>query len=493
MDNAGTEFFQFPAVLFVMRRTKIVATVGPASDSEETLSALIEAGVNVFRLNFSHGTADEQRQRAFRIRELAAARGCHVALLGDLQGPKIRLRKLPGDAIELKKGQALVLDTALKDGEGDSGHIGVDYEPLARSVSAGDTLLLDDGRFRLEVEGVAGSRVNTVSRSAGTLKSRKGINRMGGGLSAPALTAKDLEDVKIVAAIALDYVAISFPSGAADIEYARSELDKAGCIAHVIGKVERAEAVADDATLDALIEACDGIMVARGDLGVEIGDANLIAYQKHMIKRARQLNRMVITATQMMESMISNPLPTRAEVFDVANAVLDGTDAVMLSAETAAGQFPVETVEAMAGTCVGAEQSPSIQRSGHRMDRKFNNVEEAIAMGAMYTANHLEGVKAIIALTESGRTPLLMSRISSGLPIYAVSSHQTTCNRVCLYRGVAPVYLDTSRFAKDELVTAVVGHLCGEGLIETGDTVLVSHGDTAGVGGCTNSVKIVTV
>ncbi len=493
MDNARIRYFNFPVVILSMRRTKIVATVGPASDSEEILSALIEAGVNVFRLNFSHGTADEQSQRAYRIRELAAARGCHVALLGDLQGPKIRLRKLPGDSIRLKKGQTLILDTALKDGEGNEGHVGVDYQPLAESVAAGDVLLLDDGRFRLEVESVSGSKVTTVSYSAGTLKSRKGINRMGGGLSAPALTEKDLEDVKTVAALALDYVAISFPSGAADIEYARSELDKAGCIASVIGKVERAEAVADDETLDGLIRACDGIMVARGDLGVEIGDANLIAYQKHMIKRARQLNRVVITATQMMESMISNPLPTRAEVFDVANAVLDGTDAVMLSAETAAGEFPVETVEAMAGTCVGAEQSPSIQRSGHRMDIQFNNVEEAIAMGAMYTANHLQGVKAIIALTESGRTPLLMSRISSGLPIYAVSSHQTTCNRVCLYRGVVPVYLDTSRFAKEELVVGVIEHLRGKGVIAPGDTVLVSHGDTAGVGGCTNSVKIVTV
>lgn len=475
-----------------MRRTKIVATIGPASDSEEVLSALIAAGVNVFRLNFSHGSADEQRQRAHRIRELAAARGCHVALLGDLQGPKIRLRQLPGDAIELKKGQPLVLDTALADGEGDREHIGVDYAALAESVDAGDILLLDDGRFRLEVERVAGSQVFTRSRSAGELKSRKGINRMGGGLSAPALTAKDLEDIKVAAELALDYVAISFPSGAADIETARSELSKAGCIAHVIGKVERAEVVADEQTLDGLIEACDGIMVARGDLGVEIGDANLIAYQKHMIKRARQLNRVVITATQMMESMIVNPQPTRAEVFDVANAVLDGTDAVMLSAETAAGEYPVETVEAMASTCVGAEQSPSIQRSGHRMDRKFTNTEEAIAMGAMYTANHLQGVTALVALTESGRTALLMSRISSGLPIFAVSGHQTTCNRVCLYRGVAPVYLDTGRFAKEELVDAVIAHLRNEKLIAPGDTVLLSHGDNVGVGGCTNTLKILT-
>ena len=476
-----------------MRRTKIVATVGPASDSPEILQALIRAGVNVFRLNFSHGQADEQRQRAHLIRDLAAQAGQHVALLGDLQGPKIRLRKLPGDSIELKKGQTLILDTAMADGEGDASHVGVDYEPLTESVAAGDTLLLDDGRFRLIVESVEGSKVHTRSESAGNLKSRKGINKLGGGLSAPALTTKDLEDVKVAAELALDYVAISFPSSAADIEYARSELNKAGCIAEVIGKVERAEAVADHATLDAIIEACDGIMVARGDLGVEIGDANLIAYQKHMIKRARQLNRVVITATQMMESMISNPMPTRAEVFDVANAVLDGTDAVMLSAETAAGQYPVETVEAMASTCVGAEQSPTIRRSGHRMDREFTSAEEAVAMGAMYSANHLQGVKALIALTESGRTPLLMSRISSGLPIFSVSSHQTTCNRVCLYRGVSPVYLDTSRFSKDELVEGVVAHLRDKGLVNSGDTVLFTHGDNVGVGGCTNTLKILTV
>ncbi len=476
-----------------MRRTKIVATVGPASDSAETLAALIKAGVNVFRLNFSHGLADEQRQRAHRIRELAADMGRHVALLGDLQGPKIRLRKLPGDAIALKKGQSLILDTSLADSAGDETHVGVDYPPLPESVKAGDILLLDDGRFRLVVDRVEGSKVHTRSESSGTLKSRKGINKLGGGLSAPALTAKDLEDVKVAAELALDYVAISFPSGAADIEYARSEMTKAGCIADVIGKVERAEAVADPATLDALIEACDGIMVARGDLGVEIGDANLIAYQKLMIKRARQLNRVVITATQMMESMISSPLPTRAEVFDVANAVLDGTDAVMLSAETAAGEYPVETVEAMASTCVGAEQSPSIRRSGHRMDREFTSVEESVAMGAMYTANHLQGVKALIALTESGKTPLLMSRISSGLPIYAVSSHQTTCNRVCLYRGVRPVYMDTARFAPDEMIPAVVAHLRDKGLISAGDTVLFTHGDNVGVGGCTNTLKILSV
>ncbi len=477
-----------------MRRTKIVATVGPASDSEAVMEALVVAGVDVFRLNFSHGSADEHRQRALRLRAMAVKHGRSVALLGDLQGPKIRLRQIPGDSIALKKGGRLILDAGLGDGEGSAGHIGVDYAPLASSVAAGDTLLLDDGRYRLSVEQVGeDGRVYCRSESSGELRSRKGINRLGGGLSAPALTDKDLEDIKLAAELALDYIAVSFPSSAADIDVARGHLQRAGSRAGVIGKIERAEAVADEVTLDALIAACDGVMVARGDLGVEIGDANLIGYQKRIIKRARQLNRVVITATQMMESMIASPVPTRAEVFDVANAVLDGTDAVMLSAETAAGQYPVETVEAMAGACLGAERSPAIQRSGHRMDRMFDNVEEAIAMGAMYTANHLEGVAAIVSLTESGRTPLLMSRISSGLPIYAISCHAATCNRAALYRGVLPIQLELPDGDDGQVGVTALRLLRERGLLEVGDRVLFTRGEHLGVGGSTNTLKILTV
>lgn len=473
----------------MMRRTKIVATVGPACDSRERLGEMIAAGVNVFRLNFSHGTADEHRARAELIRELATEQGRYVGLLGDLQGPKIRLRTLAQDPVALNIGDELILDTQLSDGEGDASHLGVDYEPLARSVSAGDTLLIDDGRFRLTVLSIDGDAVRCRSESRGKLRSRKGINRLGGGLSAPALTEKDLEDIRHAAGMDLDFIAVSFPSSADDIHDARQKLQAAGCHAQIIGKIERAEAVAEDGHLDELIRACDGVMVARGDLGVEIGDASLIGLQKHIIKRARVLNKPVITATQMMESMITSPLPTRAEVFDVANAVLDGTDAVMLSAETAAGDYPVETVKAMARNCEGAELYPSARKSSYRLERTFESVEETLAMSAVYAANHQKGVKAIVSMTETGRTVLLMSRLTSGIPIFAFSRHQQTCNRVSLYRGVFAVSSRTADPAIDDCV-AEIKRL---GQVQSDDLVLVTFGDNVGVDNHTNTVKIVRV
>lgn len=473
----------------MMRRTKIVATVGPACDSRERLGEMIAAGVNVFRLNFSHGKAEEHRARASLIRELAAEQERYVGLLGDLQGPKIRLRTLAEDPVTLNEGDELILDTRLADGEGDATHLGVDYEPLARSVSAGDTLLIDDGRFRLTVLSVDGEAVRCRSESRGKLRSRKGINRLGGGLSAPALTEKDLDDIRHAATMDLDFIAVSFPSCAEDIHDARKKLQAAGCHAQIIGKIERAEAVAEDNHLDELIRACDGVMVARGDLGVEIGDAGLIGLQKHIIKRARVLNKPVITATQMMESMITSPLPTRAEVFDVANAVLDGTDAVMLSAETAAGDYPVETVKAMARNCEGAELYPSARKSSYRLERTFESVEETLAMSAVYAANHQKGVKAIVSMTETGRTVLLMSRLTSGIPIFAFSRHPETCNRVSLYRGVFAVPSHTADPAIDDCV-AEIKEL---GQVETGDLILVTLGDQVGVDNHTNSLKIVRV
>ncbi len=472
-----------------MRRTKIVATVGPACDSREVLAEMISAGVNVFRLNFSHGNGDEHRARALLIRELAEEAKRFVGILGDLQGPKIRLRKLAVDPVELKKGTEVILDTELADGEGSDYHLGVDYEPLARSVTAGDTLLLDDGRLRLLVDRVVGEKVHCRSESVGKLHSRKGINRLGGGLSAPALTDKDMEDIKLAADIGLDFIAVSFPSSAEDIIDARQKLEAAGCFAHIIGKIERAEAVANDEHLDDLIRACDGVMVARGDLGVEIGDASLIGLQKHIIKRARVLNRPVITATQMMESMISCPVPTRAEVFDVANAVLDGTDAVMLSAETASGMYPVETVKAMARNCEGAELYPSARKSSYRIERKFESVEETVAMSAVYAANHQVGVKAIVSMTETGRTVLLMSRLTSGIPIFAFSRNPATCNRVSLYRGV---YAISSPAAGIEIASCVE-KIQARGHVESGDLILGTTGDEVGVDGHTNTIKIVRV
>lgn len=472
-----------------MRRTKIVATVGPACDSPEQLRQMIAAGVNVFRLNFSHGSAEEHARRARDIRAMAALEQRYVGVLGDLQGPKIRLRKLAVEHVDLEPGLELILDTQLADGQGSGSHLGVDYEPLARSVSAGDVLLLDDGRLRLSVDRVVGEQVFCRSESSGRLYSRKGINRLGGGLSAPALTAKDLADIDHAAGMGLDFIAVSFPSSADCIHDARQKLQAAGCQAQIIGKIERAEAVAEDEHLDELIRACDGVMVARGDLGVEIGDAALIGLQKHIIKRARVLNRPVITATQMMESMIHSPVPTRAEVFDVANAVLDGTDAVMLSAETATGDYPIDTVAAMARNCEGAERYPSARKSSYRMERSFDSVEETLAMSAVYAANHQQGVKAIVSLTETGRTTLLMSRLTSGIPIFAFSRNPETCNRVSLYRGVYAVPSDTA----DPATQDCLDELMKKGYVDKGDLVLITKGDRIGVGNHTNTLKIVEV
>ncbi|SFU93892.1 pyruvate kinase, partial [Halomonas korlensis] len=377
-----------------IRRTKIVATLGPASDRDGVLEAMLNAGVDVVRLNFSHGSAEDHRQRLTRVREIADRLGRSVAALGDLQGPKIRIARFANGAVTLAEGQAFVLDMALDGDAGTAERVGCDYKTLADDVTAGDRLLLDDGRLVLDVTRVAGQQIHTRVVVGGKLSNNKGINKQGGGLSAPALTDKDKADLKTAVAIGVDYLAVSFPRSAADMAEARELLGAAGAEIGLVAKLERAEAVADTATLNGIIEASEAVMVARGDLGVEIGDAQLIGTQKRIIKQARTLNRAVITATQMMESMIESPLPTRAEVFDVANAVLDGTDAVMLSAETAAGDFPVETIEAMNRVCLGAERERVIQESGHRIHEGFSQIDETIALSAMYAANHLAGVGA---------------------------------------------------------------------------------------------------
>ncbi|MGZ8245364.1 pyruvate kinase, partial [Methylomagnum sp.] len=414
----------------VFRRTKIIATLGPASESPEMLEKVLRAGADVIRLNFSHGTADEHRMRAERVREISKRLKRHVAILADLQGPKIRVARFKDDRkVTLQRGQKFDLDTALPRDVGDETQVGCDYKELPRDVKAGDMLLLNDGLIAMQVDSVIGTRVSCTVVVGGVLSNHKGINKQGGGLSAPALTDKDKEDLKTAVSIGADYLAISFPRSKVDMEEARELLRQAGSDMGLIAKVERAEAI-EDGTLEGIIEASDAIMVARGDLGVEIGDARLPHVQKHMIRLARTMNKVAITATQMMESMINNPLPTRAEVSDVANAVFDGTDAVMLSAETASGDFPDSAVEAMARVCVEAEKYPR-ERSKHRLHEGFTQIDETIAMSAMYAANHL-GVRAIGTLTETGSTPLWMSRISSGIPIFAFTSHEKTCRRVTL-------------------------------------------------------------
>ncbi|MBP9956200.1 MAG: pyruvate kinase [Pseudomonas sp.] len=475
------------------RRTKIVATLGPSSSSAPVLEQLILAGMDVARLNFSHGSPEEHKARARLVRELAAKHGRHVALLGDLQGPKIRIAKFAGKRIELQQGDEFRFSITHPRDAGTQDVVGIDYPDLVKDCKVGDELLLDDGRVIMQVEQVTATELLCRVTVGGPLSDHKGINRRGGGLTAPALTDKDKADIKLAAEMELDYLAVSFPRDAADMEYARRLRDEAGSDAWLVAKIERAEAVADDEALDGLIRASDGVMVARGDLGVEIGDAELVGIQKKIIAHARRLNKFVITATQMMESMIHSPMPTRAEVSDVANAALDYTDAVMLSAESAAGDYPVEAVKAMARVCLGAEKHPTSQKSGHRMGLTFERCDESIALAAMYTANHFPGVKAIIALTESGYTPLIMSRIRSSVPIFAYSPHRATQARVAMFRGVQTVPFDAAALPAEQVSQAAVNELLKRGVVEPGDWVIMSKGDSYDTIGGTNTLKILHV
>ena len=473
----------------VIRRTKIVATMGPATESDEAIDSLIKAGVDVVRLNFSHGTAEEHRARAEKIRRIGNENHRHLAILADLQGPKIRTEKFREGKVELAVDDRFCLNTECPDGEGDEQQVGVTYKKLPQDVKAGNSLVLDDGRIVLQVVTVDGPRIECTVTVGGELSDNKGINLKGGGLTAEVLTDKDRADIKTAALINCDYLAVSFPRNASDMIQARKLLEAEGCKAGLVAKIERAEALEN---IEEIIQASEAIMIARGDLGVEIGDAKLPAVQKKLIRTARRLNCVVITATQMMESMRDNPIPTRAEVFDVANAVLDGTDAVMLSAETATGRFPSETVMAMSDICLNAEQESRALKSRHRIDSTFTSVDEAIAMAAMYTANHLN-VRAIATLTESGSTSLWMSRISSGIPIFALSRHESTNRKVNLYRGVSPVFFPTVHTNHAEANMEAVELMKKHGTIEDGDLVIITKGDLMGTGGGTNAMKIVEV
>lgn len=475
------------------RRTKIVATIGPASESADALARLIRAGVDVFRLNFSHGTAHNHAKVAARIRKQAAIAGKYVGILADLQGPKIRISNFRHGSVQLENGGRFKLDLNLGEDEGDKNVVGINYALLCSSVFRGDTLILDDGRIRLRVDDVESSTVDCTVIMGGTLSSRKGINRMGGGLAAPALTTKDIADIDSLAAVQPDFVAVSFVSNEEDIFQTRELLKQHNLEPGIIAKIERAEVVADENTLNGILAASFGIMVARGDLGVEVGDAQLIGIQKDLISRARKMDRVVITATQMMESMISNSMPTRAEVFDVANAVLDGTDAVMLSAETAVGQYPVEVVMAMSDAAMGAERHPVSVKSQHRLNKQFANAQEAIAMSAIYAANHYANVRGIACLTESGTTPLLMSRLRSGLPIFALSHHSETLQRLSMCRGVIPLFFDSSAFDPDNVEARAIEFLKDGSYLRKGDSILLTKGAIMGRPGATNIMKILPV
>ncbi|HEX9179078.1 MAG TPA: pyruvate kinase, partial [Burkholderiales bacterium] len=469
------------------RRTKIIATLGPASTDPKVIERMVDAGVDLVRMNYSHGKASEHAERAEYVRSLARARLRAVGVMADLQGPKIRIGKFAQGKITLKAGERFILDADCE--LGNHQRVGLDYKELPQDVSNDSVLLLDDGRIVLIVQQVKGSQIITKVEQGGVLSNNKGINRRGGGLSAPALTQKDMADIKAAAAMKADYLAVSFPRSGADMRWARQLFREAGGKGSLVAKIERVEAVS---ALDDILSESDAIMVARGDLAVEMGDAAVPALQKNMIRAARMKNKLAITATQMMESMITSPVPTRAEVSDVANAVLDGSDAVMLSAETAAGQYPVETVAAMARVCLEAEKEPLFSGDPRRVLQPPSNIEEAIARGVIFTANSLD-VKAIAALTSSGNTPLLMSRLETRVPIYALSPVVETRRRVTMFRGVYPVRFSEESQDTEQVLNDAEDELLRRGAVQLGDMIVLSIGEPIGKAGGTNTMRVVRV
>ena len=473
------------------RATKIVATLGPASSDPALLEQMIRAGVNVVRLNFSHGKAQDHIDRARMVREASQRAGREVAIMSDLQGPNIRVGKFAEGKVFLEPGQKFVLDAARTE-LGDIDAVGLDYKSLPHEVKAGDVLLLNDGLIVITVDAVRGDAVHTTVKLGGELSNNKGINKQGGGLTAPALTGKDMEDIRTAMSFQAEYVAVSFPKNATDMEMARQLCNVAAAEYNhrpgLIAKIERAEAIP---RLEEILMASDGIMVARGDLAVEVGNAAVPALQKRMIKLARENDKVVITATQMMESMITNPVPTRAEVSDVANAVLDGTDAVMLSAETAAGKFPLETVVEMAKICLAAEGGEPIKLEADFTGKIFHRIDQSIAMGALFTAHHLDA-KAIVAMTDSGSTALWMSRHLIQVPIYALTSKVATQRRMTLYRNVRPLLMQSSA-DRDTALTDAENYLKSRGIVQAGDIYAITCGEPMGAPGGTNMLKICQV
>jgi len=473
------------------RATKIVSTLGPASSEPALLEQMIRAGVNVVRLNFSHGKAQDHIDRAQLVREAAQRAGCEVAIMADLQGPKIRVGKFADNKVLLVTGQTFVLDAARTE-LGDAQGVGLDYKELPQDVKACDVLVLNDGMIVMQVQAVKGPAVHCTVTQGGELSNNKGINKKGGGLTAPALTAKDMEDIKTAMSFRADYVAVSFPQNATDMEMARQLCNVAaaafGHKPHLIAKIERAEAIPK---LEEILRASDGIMVARGDLAIEVGNAAVPALQKRMIRMAHDMDKTVITATHMMESMIHNPMPTRAEVSDVANAVLDGSDAVMTSAETAAGKFPLETVVEMAAVCVAAEEAEEVELDADFLGKTFSRIDQSIAMGALFTAYHM-GVKAIVALTESGSTALWMSRHKIHIPIYALTSREATQRKMTLYRNVTPLLMPTSN-DRDTAMREAETSLKQKGILKSGDRYVITCGEPMGAPGGTNMLKICLV
>jgi pyruvate kinase len=474
---------------FDLRRTKILATLGPATDAPGVLDELVRAGVNVVRLNFSHGTPEHHAERVNAVREAAARQGREVGILADLQGPKIRIEKFEGGKVSLKAGDPFSLVCRADAPPGDTRQVGVSYLGLVNDVHVGDMLLLDDGLIALRVSSIAGDTVHTEILTDGFLSDRKGLNRLGGGLSLGALTEQDKEHIVIAARLGVDFMAVSFCRSAADMNEARALAKAAGSDAGLVAKIERAEAI------DNLVEitiASDAVMVARGDLGVEIGDAELPGLQKRIIRTALEYNRVVITATQMLQSMVDNPIPTRAEVLDVANAVIDGTDAVMLSAETASGSYPVKAVEAMVRICLGAERQFDRDTDFEAAPRNLQRADQAIAMAGMFLAEHIK-VRAMIALTESGGTARFLSRFRSSVPIFGLSRHEGARRKMALMRDVFPIAFDSRGLPTREAARGAIQQLFDLELLTESDRVLITSGDHMEVHGTTNTLRLLQV
>ncbi|MGB1804737.1 MAG: pyruvate kinase [Candidatus Pseudothioglobus sp.] len=476
----------------IKRRTKILATLGPSTDEPDVLKGILDAGVNVVRINFSHNNEKEHLARIAQVREYEKENDVFIGVMMDLQGPKIRIASFKSGKIELNNGGQFTLDAGLPESDGDEGSVGLAYKELPNDLSIGNTLLLDDGKIILQVDEISGKKIKTKVIQGGTLSNNKGINLRGGGLSASALTEKDKQDIVTAAKADADYVAISFPVNADDVRETKRLLEEAGSNASVIAKIERAESLQDEVITEIIQEAA-GIMVARGDLGVEIGDPQLPAQQKRLILLARANDRFVITATQMLESMILSPIPTRAEVFDVANAVLDGTDAVMLSAETAIGKNPIKAVKTMSDVCIEAEKSPTAKVSHHRLHEDFEGIDETIAMSSMYAANHL-GAKVVATLTQTGKTALWMSRISSNISIFAMSDNYKTLKKVTIYRGVYPCYIEkNSADDWNDVNSKVIEILLKKSVVVDKDIVILTKGMHKDKSGGTNLMKILRV
>ena len=472
-----------------LRRTKILATLGPATDPPGVLEALFKAGVNVVRLNFSHGDPSGQARRAAEVRAAAQRAGTEIGILADLPGPKIRIERFAEGKVSLKAGDRFDLVASTDAPPGDARQIGVSYLGLPGDVAAGDVLLLDDGLMQLQVVEVQGERIVCSVLNDGVLSDRKGLNKQGGGLSLGALTERDKELIGIAAKIGVDFIAVSFCRNAQDMNDARAIARSHGSDAALVSKIERTEAIEN---LAEIVEASDVVMVARGDLGVEIGDAELPGLQKKIIRESLAQNKVVITATQMLQSMVESPLPTRAEVLDVANSVIDGTDAVMLSAETAAGAWPVKAVEAMARICLGAERQFQTETDFGKAARNLERADQAIAMATMFLSEHI-GVRAIVAMTESGGTARYLSRHRAQAPIYAIARHDGARRRMALMRDVFPINFDSRGLTPREAARGSIRLLVEAGLLETGDRVVFTSGEHMETHGATNTLRLLEV